>query len=468
NHFDLTADDPQGLTTAQLAADRRTASIGALAFDTRKTVRQNQVGLHLERDLSEHHALVMTAWSGRRETSQMLSVPVTVQRASPRHSGGAIELDRAYGGVDARVRWSGHLGDAPLTLTAGVDWEVADERRRGFENFIGTRLGVFGALRRDEDNRVSSQDLYLQSEWTPSPRWRVHAGVRHGEVAFTSVDRFVTLGNPDDSGTLAYTNTSPVIGVLYRAKPWLSVYANSGSGFETPTFAELAYRADGNGGLNDRLRPARSRHQEVGLRLRRAGFEAAATAFHVRTRDELGVASNEDGRSVYANIGRTVRRGVELSAQVPLASEWRLNAHYTLLNSSVDRSAACKPSACPTGSGMETGRRIAGIARRNAWAELRWMTSPDTDVLLQGRFVDRVFADDANSASAPAFASFDLAAEHRAHAAGVEWRAFARLNNLADRDVVGSVIVNAGGGRYFEPPPGRHWVVGLTLTRAFK
>ncbi|MEO6154578.1 MAG: TonB-dependent receptor plug domain-containing protein, partial [Thermomonas sp.] len=41
NHFDLTADDPQGLTTAQLAADRRTASIGALAFDTRKTVRQN-------------------------------------------------------------------------------------------------------------------------------------------------------------------------------------------------------------------------------------------------------------------------------------------------------------------------------------------------------------------------------------------------------------------------------------------
>ncbi len=468
NHFDLTADDPQGLTTAQLATDRRAASRGALAFDTRKTVRQDQVGLLLEHALGEQHALVMTAWNGRRETSQMLSVPVAVQRASPRHSGGAIELVRAYGGLDARVRWTGHLGNKPMNVTAGVDWEVANERRRGFENFVGNRLGVFGTLRRDEDNRVYSRDAYLQSEWTPSPRWRIHAGVRHGQVEFASRDRFVTPGNPDDSGTLAYASTSPVIGVLYRATPWLSVYANGGSGFETPTFAELAYRADGNGGLNDRLQPARSRHREVGLRLRRAGIEAAAAAFHVRTRDELGVASNEDGRSVYANIGSTVRRGVELSASVPLASQWRLNAHYTLLDGRIDRSSACESSGCTSDIGIATGRRIAGIARRNAWAELRWIASPGTDVLLQGRFVDRVFADDANSASAPAYASFDLAAEHRATFAGVEWRAFARLDNLADRDVVGSVIVNAAGGRYFEPAPGRHWVAGVTVTRAFK
>ena len=468
NHFDLVADDPQGLSAAQLAGDRRAASAGAIAFDTRKTVRQDQAGFRLEHALGGQTTFVATAWNGSRKTFQMLSVPVSVQQASARHSGGAIDLDRDYGGIDARIRWTGTLIGTPLALTAGVDHEVAEERRRGFENFIGNRLGVVGALRRDEDNRVHSRDAYLQAEWTPAPRWRVHAGLRHGEVRFVSRDRFVTSGNPDDSGSVAYASTSPAVGVLFRATPWLSVYANSGSGFETPTFSELAYRRDGEGGLNDGLRPARSVHREVGLRLRRQGFEAAAAAFHVRTRDELGVASNEDGRSVYANTGRTVRRGVELSVSAPLAAQWQLAAHYTLLDGRFTDRAACQASSCQAGPGEEASHLIAGLARSTAWAELRWSASARTDLLLQGRFVDRVFADDANTAFAPAFASVNLAAEHRVTIAGLDWRAFARLNNVTDRDVIGSVIVNATGGRYFEPAPGRHWIAGLTLTRTFK
>ena len=468
NHFDLVADDPQGLSIAQLSGDRHAASAGALAFDTRKTVRQDQAGVQLEHALDEQTTFVATAWNGNRKTFQMLSVPVSVQRASARHSGGVIDLDRDFGGIDARLRWTGTILGTPLALTAGVDHEVARERRRGFENFVGNRLGVVGALRRDEDNRVQSRDAYLQAEWTPAPRWRVHAGLRHGEVRFVSRDRFVTPGNPDDSGSVASASTSPATGVLFRATPWLSVYANTGHGFETPTFSELAYRRDGNGGLNTGLRPARSVHREVGLRLRRQGFEAAAAAFHVRTRDELGVVSNEDGRSVYANTGRTLRRGVELSASGPLAAQWQLTAHYTLLDGRLTELAACPASSCQPGPGVDASHRIPGLARSTAWAELRWSASAATDLLLQGRFVDRVFADDANAAFAPAFASFDVAAEHRGNIAGLDWRAFARLNNLTDRDVIGSVIVNATGGRYFEPAPGRNWMVGINASRSFK
>ncbi|MEO5629111.1 MAG: TonB-dependent receptor, partial [Thermomonas sp.] len=208
-------------------------------------------------------------------------------------------------------------------------------------------------------------------------------------------------------------------------------------------------------------------HREVGMRLRRDGFEAAAAAFHVGTRDELGVVSNEDGRSVYANTGRTVRRGLELSASGSLAAQWQLAAHYTWLDARFIEIAACAMSSCQSGFGSEASQRIPGLARSTAWAELRWSASARTDLLLQGRLVDRVFADDANTAFAPGFASFDLAAEHRVTIAGLDWRMFARINNLTDRDVVGSVIVNATGGRYFEPAPGRHWIAGLTLTRTF-
>ena len=35
------------------------------------------------------------------------------------------------------------------------------------------------------------------------------------------------------------------------------------------------------------------------------------------------------------------------------------------------------------------------------------------------------------------------------------------IDNLLDRDHVGSVIVNEGNGRFYEPGGGRGWLVGL-------
>ncbi len=88
--------------------------------------------------------------------------------------------------------------------------------------------------------------------------------------------------------------------------------------------------------------------------------------------------------------------------------------------------------------------------------------------MIEGRFVDRVFANDANTSTAPAYATFDLGIERRMELVGLEWRAFARLNNVLDRDVIGSVIVNVANGRYFEPAPGRNWAVGIHAVRSFK
>jgi iron complex outermembrane recepter protein len=41
------------------------------------------------------------------------------------------------------------------------------------------------------------------------------------------------------------------------------------------------------------------------------------------------------------------------------------------------------------------------------------------------------------------------------------------VDNLADRNYVGSVIVNEGNGRYFEPAPGRTFLLGANAVYAF-
>jgi iron complex outermembrane receptor protein len=150
NLFDTPrAQDPLGLTWEQVRADPRQASPSALQYDTRKRIRQNQIGLRFEQSLANGHSLNLMSYGGSRRITQYLSVPVAVQN-NPLHAGGISDLGNEYGGIDARWSWQGELSGRPFEITAGGNFDKQRQHRRGFENFIGDRLGVRGALRRDE------------------------------------------------------------------------------------------------------------------------------------------------------------------------------------------------------------------------------------------------------------------------------------------------------------------------------
>lgn len=448
NSLDLEAQDPQGLTLAQALATPRAASAGALAFDTRKRVRQRQVGTRVEQPLSRGE-LAIGVYAGTRSTFQMLSVPVAAQAASG-SGGGVIDLERGYGGLDARWSLDGSFAGRAAGLTVGVEWQQSSERRRGYENFAGDVQGVVGALRRDQRDRVLGRDVYAEARWAFMPRWQATLGLRRSQVGFRSADDYIAPGNPDDSGHLDYAFTTPAAGLLFRPAPSIELYANAGRGFETPSSSELAYRPDGSSGLNTALRPSRNRSVEAGLRWHRDGGELAFAAFESRTRDELMVASSSGGRSIYANAADTHRRGLELSASGPIAPHWRYAVALTALDAAF----------------QDSGRRIPGTSARDGWAELRWTPRDDVDLFLAGKASSRLYADDANSAWAPGHASLDLGAERRWRFGRVAVAGFARIDNLLDRRAIGSVIVNDGNGRYFEPAPGRTYVLGLRLAAA--
>ncbi|HHU9729232.1 TPA: hypothetical protein ACUKZF_004553, partial [Escherichia coli] len=45
---------------------------------------------------------------------------------------------------------------------------------------------------------------------------------------------------------------------------------------------------------------------------------------------------------------------------------------------------------------------------------------------------------------------------------------FGRVDNLFDKEYVGSVIVNESNGRYYEPAPGRNYGVGINIAWRFE
>jgi iron complex outermembrane receptor protein len=474
NQVDLPGvQDPLGLTRAEFEADPRAASPAAVAFDTRKSVDQLQAGTILEHRIDAANALKLTAWTGRRGTEQFQAIPALNQVAVTQ-PGGVIDLQRQYQGIDAQWTHRTRLLDAPLAVTAGLYADLLDERRRGFQNFTGpaaapTQLGVQGALRRDEDNRVRSFDQYLQAVWSGA-QWSLTGGVRHSRVAFRSQDRFVSGANGDDSGAVRYAATTPVLGLVWHASDSLNLYASAGRGFETPTSNELAYRP-GGGGLNFALRPATSRQWELGAKAQLdARWLLQAAVFEARTRNELVVLSNTGGRSTFQNAGRTERRGFEASLAGRFGTGGSALVAVTLLEARYAQAfTTCGPPPCAVpGVTVPAGNRIPGIPRASLFAELGWAHRPwGLDAAVELRHTGRIAVDDANSDAAAAATVLALRAGLTQASGPWTLREFVRVDNVTDHRHAGSVIVNEGNRRFFEPAPGRHWLVGLNLARSF-
>ncbi len=453
------AQDPLGLTREQFDENPRQVAAQAELFNTRKSVDQSQAGVIWERPLGAHSGVRVLGYAGQREVEQFLAIPVATQ-ANPLHAGGVIDLDGDYRGTDARWTWT----DGALEVTVGASHESQDQVRRGYTNHIDGRLGVRGALRRDEDNRVHTFDQYAQASWRFADAWSLMAGARHSTVRFRAEDAYVTATNPDDSGARDYSATTPVLGLLFRAYQDANLYATWGKGFETPTFAELGYRSDGGAGLNFGLEPARSGNAELGAKLRfgeRITSEVAV--FRADTDDEIAIATNAGGRSSYRNIGSARREGVEVSLRANLTDDWALHLAATWLDATFRTPfLACSGVPCTTPNlPVDAGTRIPGVPRTNLRAALGWGGELGWRAGARAEYVSDVPVNDIGSESAPSYSVVGLDIGYGFALDSGKLRAFVNLDNLFDRAHVGSVIVNDGNGRYYEPGLGRSVLVGM-------
>jgi len=451
--------DPLGLTAAQVADNPRQVAAPAILFNTRKTVRQEQAGATVEHRLGAGNLLRASVYLGDRQVRQYLSIPLAVQNA-PTASGGVVDLERSFGGASLNWIRDTSLAGRPLSFTGGLEQETMHERRRGFVN----NLGDMGALKRDEDDEVESTNLFAQADWRFLERVSATLGLRRTLVRFDSRDHFIVGANPDDSGSVTFSNTSPVAGLVFRAAPELSVYASVGRGFETPTFTELAYRRSGTG-LNFGLKPSLSTNAEIGLKGRIAEDHRIALAyFDTRTRDEIVVDTASGGRTIYKNAGRTRRTGWEASWQAVLPANFDAQLAYTLIDARYDE-AFTSGSA---GLAVPAGNKLPGVPRSSLYAELQWRHfASGFSAALEALHNSKVYVNDQNSDAAAAYTIGNLRLGFEQMKGGWRIAETLRIDNFTDRKYIGSVIVADGNGRFFEPALPRNFSFLVSARLAF-
>lgn len=474
NRVDIDADDPQGLSREQWKTNPKQVNDSKNTYNVRKEIEQTQTGLTWTKPLNDQQELYSMFYLGNRQVVQYQSIPkcginkVTGEcipnssQLNPRHAGGVIDFDRDYYGAD--FRWTGKELLPNTTLVAGVALDQMVEDRKGYNNYnhAGT-LGVKGDLRRNENNTLWNLDPYVQASWQFLPTWHLDTGLRYSNVHYESDDHYIVAGNGDDSGSTDYQKLLPSVALGWEILPELYAYASYGKGFETPTFTEMAYPTLATSGINFDLKPASSDTYELGLKSQNTFGLFTLAVFNTVTKNDIVPDDANAGRNTFRNAEQTLRQGAELAWQHQLWQDLKLSASYSYLDATFDADIA----ATSTKPLIEKGTYIPGIAKNQAFTRIAWQPEQGFQAGLEARYMDKIYVDDINSDTAP---SYTVVAANVGYLwVNRDWKvnSYARVDNLFDRNYVGSVIVNDGNSRFFEPADGRNFSVGMSVTKAF-
>lgn len=488
NWFDQFAQDPGGLIGTKSAFSTAAnannpgalpgaafynpsgASRGAIEANTRVIRSNTQIGFNLEHKYDANNTFNLITYAGQRDNLQYLSVPSGADFTPGR----ASSISRTFYGTELRGTNKGALYEKPFTLTYGINLGFMSDDRLDRPTTSGVINGQ--AANRDENQTATNFDQYVQGMWSVAERWDIHAGIRR-----TSLNLKVKpTGNASASvstGEMTFNKTVPVLGAVFKATPALNFYANIGRGFETPTLTEITYsdpQTASLAGPNLGLKPSTSTNIEIGTKwLVSDNSRLNAAVFDISTENEIVIDMAVSTTASYKNAGKTKRRGFELSAETMLRNDLSAYVAYTYLDATFQSqfdtatNVTTLPGTYNKGT-VAPGFFIPGTYRNQIYAELLWKYQPwALQAAIEGRYNSRVFVNDMNRESAPSHAVFSLRGSLQQQLGQWKITEYARIDNLLDETYIGSVRIGDANTRFYEPAPGRNWIVGVKANYVF-
>lgn len=370
---------------------------------------------------------------------------------NPLPFGRYIRLHRSGGGARVLVR---SAADHPSSWAAGLEVQAQRDDRVERDNVAG-EMG--DETYQDRVDGVASLAPFAFAQVEPHPRLALRVGGRYDAVAFESRDRLdVAAGDREARRVLdAWSGSAGALLDLGRqVRAWTSV----STWFQTPTTTELINVPPAPGesccqsGFNPELEPQDGWGWEMGLAGRWGALTWEAVAFDLRVRNEIlpFQVAGIPGRDFYRNAGRSAHRGLEVASTARLTPALTVGLGYA--------HSAFRFTE-PDDATLQ-GNRLPGIPPHRLDGWITWRSGA-TSFELELEWADRYPVDDGNFDYAPSHTLVDLRAARRVGVGAGSVEPFVALTNLFDTRYSASVVINAFGGRYHEPGPGRSLLLGL-------
>jgi len=443
NHTDQpVSDDAGGLTREEAQLDPEQARARNVDFDAGEALDQQKIGIIYLRETATGGKLMVRNYYLWRDFANKL----------PFTSGGAVQFDRFFAGAGVNYMHALPIGGYDNRIVFGFDFDRQDDDRKRFDN----NDGIVGDLTFDQNETVTSTGFFAQDELSISQNLEISLGLRYDRVDFDVSDRFLADG--DDSGSRTLDEISPMFGAVLDITPDINVYATVSSSFQTPTSTEFA-NPDGSGGFNPNLEPQLATNYEIGIRGYLSPMQRfELTAFTIDVEDELipyEIASSP-GRDFYANAGQSTRDGIELSYSANPIPWLNWIVAYTWSDFTFDQFTD------DNGNDF-AGNQLPGIPEHSVFAEIGFNHESGFYGAIDAQYIGELFANNANTETIDGYTLTSLRFGLDKTIGSFELGPFIGVHNLFDEPYTANVRINAFGGRFFEPGPGRNAYAGISV-----
>ena len=334
---------------------------------------------------------------------------------------GAQDTTNRMHTLGAKSYWEypGDSGTLGLSMDFRRESLVSDERMTDFADYDADR----------DKWLLTGQYTWFDS----SDKWTLSPSVHWQSNQFYGNRR---TGNTTSNDRSSAKEPGAQLGVAYQSDGPISVTANVGSYFRSPSFGEL-YGSIGLINGNPDLQPEEGLNADVSVVYTQSDYEFSAGAF-VSDRDEL-IVTTFDSRGV----GRPINSGKALVLGIELSTQWQLSEQVTLTSNltwqspkNLDRTADFYDKFLP-------GEAQLAWFTRAEYALPRWSVWYELDIQ-QRKFYDR--------------ANILPAADTTQHALGIMWRPQHWRVSLSAHNLGDDTVEDFNGF----PKPGRTFSLNLT------
>jgi iron complex outermembrane receptor protein len=442
-----------GITADMLATSPRSANEGALNISSWKTIRQTDASIKVDHFITKDDMVSATLYGGVRSQEQIN--PTTAASTLATTSSGLLLTDRKFYGTDLRYDHSGMITTHPYKISTGITYMTQDDvTSTGTWMTSGVRFDG-NTLTRSMNQIATSFDQYVQGQVAVTKSVDLHAGIRRNNTKMEFIDKLTAVANGgDNGGKVEYSNTSPAVGITWKATPSTNLYASYGKGIENPSFNETqSSAATATSTPNTTIVPQKSDNYEAGIKSYvLPNTYLTAALYQSKTKDEIILSQSSGGFRVFTNSGDTTRKGVEFSLNSALPYGFGLYGNYSYIDAKFDT----------------TGLKIPGVAENNAFGELSWKYDPlkfkvSSEVVHAGK----VYATADNSVSADSYTIYNMRAGFTQKISKLTIQEFASINNISDKTYSTGVNIDAPYGRYYQVGAPRNYMLGVSASYSF-
>ena len=407
------AQDPGGLTLEEFQTKPLAARTLNVSYTAGERLTHSKVGVSIISQISAKTFLNTYGFYSGRDFDAFL----------PFENGGVVDLNRAYGGQGSSLEHT--AGD--LKFQIGYDWASQNDHRQRYENLKGT----IGEQTLNQNEIFNALGGYLITQWQKN-NWTLSGGLRYDQNVLSLEDRFLTNGNASDEINL--NALSPQIGLAYSLNS-ISFFGGYSSAYETPTLSELSATADGKGGFNNDLNIQQARQIELGIRYQKSKLQGSLVWYTIATQNDIlpYESASFPSQTLYQNIGKTLRTGIEWEANYQPSSSLSIQANYNSASNTFR-------------NGEFKNNELPGIAKDFGLLSISKRLSKKMGISYKKIYRGVILVSNENSMSIPKMSvdHLDLVWSVR------KVTLTGGIQNLFDKTYSDNIRINAFSGRYYE------------------